>query len=108
MREAVLLGLRSRHVDVVTALEAAMINRSDEDHLECASSHDRVLYSFNVADYCALHRAWLSLNKSHAGIVVALQQRYTIGEELRRLLRLIGTTPAEGMRNRLEFLSSWP
>jgi hypothetical protein len=43
----------------------------------------------------------------HAGIVVAQQQRYSTGEELRRLMRLIGRRTQEEMRNRIEFLSAW-
>jgi hypothetical protein len=42
-------GLRARGVDVLTASEAEMINRKDEDHLATASASGRVLYTFNVA-----------------------------------------------------------
>lgn len=85
-----------------------MINRDDEEHLAIASSSGRVLYTFNVADYCILHHNWISGERSHAGIIVAPQQCYPVGEELRRrLMRLIGSVAAEGMRNRIEFLSAW-
>jgi len=107
MRRSLVFALRARNVDVVTALEANMVNRSDEDHLAMATSTGRVLYSFNVADYSVLHQAWVSRQQPHAGIVVARQQRYPPGEELRCLMRLIGTLTAEEMRNRIEFLSSW-
>jgi hypothetical protein len=36
-----------------------------------------------------------------------VQQRYSVGEQMRRLLRLIDTLTAEEMRNRIEFLSAW-
>jgi uncharacterized protein DUF5615 len=107
MRKALVFSLRARNVDVLTAAEAGMINRDDQDHLAVAATSGRVLYSFNVADYCILHQAWMSEKRSHAGIVVAQQQRYSAGEELRRLMRLISTVPAEEMRNRIEFLSAW-
>ncbi len=84
-----------------------MFNRDDRDHLVAASASGRVLYTFNLADYCILHQVWISQQRFHAGIIVAPQQRYTVGEELRRLMRLIGTVPAEEMRSRIEFLSSW-
>ena len=45
--------------------------------------------------------------QSHAGIILAVQQRYSVGEQMRRLLRLTSTLTAEEMRNRVEFLSSW-
>jgi hypothetical protein len=107
MRRSLVFGLRSRNVDVLTAAEAQMINRQDQDHLAVASVSGRVLYTFNVADYCILHQAWMAEQRSHAGIVVAPQQRYRAGEELRRLMRLISTVTAEEMRNRVEFLSAW-
>ena len=49
----------------------------------------------------------MSEKRFHAGIVLAPQQRYSGGEELRRLMRLISTVSAEEMRNRIEFLSAW-
>jgi hypothetical protein len=107
MRRSLVFALRARNVDVLTALEADRINRSDEDHLAVATASGRVLYSFNLADYCILHHAWSSQQRPHAGIIVAPQQRYSTGEELRRLMRLIGALSAEEMRNRIEFLSSW-
>ena len=107
MRRSLVFSLSARNVDVLTAAEAGMINRSDHDHLVKASAAGRVLYTFNVADYCMLHQAWLSEGHSHAGIIVAPKQRYGVGEELRRLMHLIGNVTAEQMRNRIEFLSAW-
>jgi hypothetical protein len=107
MRRALVFGLRARGVDVLTAQDARMIHRPDADHLVAASASGRMLYTFNVADYCVLHQAWIAQGRFHAGIVVAPQQRYSVGEELRRLMRLVGCVTAEEMRNRIEFLSSW-
>ena len=107
MRRSLVFALRARSVDVVTAAEAGMINRSDEEQLAQASVLARVLYGFNVADYCKLHQAWTAQGRVHAGIIVVPQQRYQVGEELRRLMRLIGSVSADQMRNRIEFLSSW-
>ena len=45
--------------------------------------------------------------KMHAGIIIILQQRYGIGEQIRKLLRLIAAKSAEDMQNNIEFLSSW-
>ena len=107
IRKALVSSLRARNVDTLTASEAEMINRADEDHLAAASAAGRVLYSYNLKDCCSLHQAWVSQGISHAGIIVAPQQRYTLGEELRRLTRLIGSVTAEEMRDRIEFLSGW-
>ena len=85
MRRSLVFGLRARNVDVVTASEANMINRADEEHLALASADGRVLYTCNVADYCSFHKAWTSEGRSHAGIIVAPQQRYGVGEEMDRV-----------------------
>jgi len=107
MRRALLFGLRARNVDVLTAADADMINHRDEEHLATASAAGRALFSYNTADYCVLHQRWMNLERSHAGIIVARQQHYSVGEELRRIMRLISRRTAEQMRDRLEFISSW-
>jgi Domain of unknown function (DUF5615) len=107
MRRSLAFGLRARNVDVLTAAEADMINRPDEDQLIAASATGQALFTYNTADYCALHQNWMSLERTHAGIIVAPQQQYSVGEELRRIMRLISRCPAEQMQNRLEFFSSW-
>ena len=107
MRSAVVRALRARRVDVLTALEAGMIERSDEEHLEYAAKEGRVLYSFNVKDFYRLHQEYLARGRSHAGIILARQQHYSVGKEIRRLLKLVATRSVEEMRNRVEFLSAW-
>jgi len=107
MRHALVEALRARGVDVLTAVEAGMIERKDEEHLEYATVQGRVLYTFNVGDFYRLHTAFLKQGKSHAGIILARQQRYPVGEQMRRLLKLIAAKSAEEMRNRVEFLSAW-
>jgi len=84
-----------------------MINRQDEDHLAVASAAGRTLFTHNTADFCALHQNWIILKRTHAGIIVAQQQQYSVGEELRRSMRLLSRLTAEQMQNRVEFLSSW-
>jgi Domain of unknown function (DUF5615) len=97
-------ALRSRGVDVITATDSGMLGYSDADHLDYATSLGRVLYSFNKGDFYRLHIRYLTEGKSHAGIILASQQRYSIGEQLRQLLQLISTKSAEQMQNNLEFL----
>lgn len=103
----VLAGLRARDIDAVTAGEADMISRDDEDHLALAASQGRALYSFNGHDFYRIHSQWIARGQDHAGIILAKQQRYSVGEQIRRLSLLIETLSAEDMRNRVEFLSGW-
>ena len=87
MSRSLVFGLRARNVDVLTASEAAMVNRPDADHLFLSAE--------------------LSNERNHAGIILASQQRYSTGEELRAFMRLIASVSPDDMRNRLEFLSAW-
>jgi hypothetical protein len=100
-------GLRSRGIDVVTAAEAGMIRQKDEEHLCLATDQGRALYSFNVRDFHEIHTKWTAIGRDHTGIILAQQQRYSTGEQIRRLLRLIGSLTDEAMRNREEFLCRW-
>ena len=100
-------ALRARNVDVQTALDADMVERADEDHLTHAANQNRVLYSFNVGDFYRLHTRFLERGQAHAGVVLARQQRYTVGEQMRRLLALGTGRTQDEMRNRVEFLSAW-
>ena len=88
MDRRLIRALLSRGMDVITALDAQMINRSDEAHLIYAVQQGRVLFSFNRGDFYQLHTRYLSEGKFHAGIALANQQDYSVGECMRRLLRL--------------------
>ena len=81
-------ALNLRGVGVIGAWAAGMCERNDEEHLLWAVAESRSLYSFNVRDYCRLHAEFLAQGKSHAGIILAKQQHYSVGEQMRRLLKL--------------------
>lgn len=100
-------ALRIRGVDVTTALEQKMIQREDLDHLKLATALGRSLYSFNVGDYQRLHIEYVTQGKSHAGVILAQQQRHSVGEQMRRLLKIIARLSAEEMATQLVFLSAW-
>ena len=92
---------------MVTAADAGMIRRKDEEHLRLATNQGRVLYSFNVGDFHEIHTEWTATGRSHAGIILGQQKRYSTGEQIRRLLRLIGSLTEESMKDREEFLGRW-
>ncbi|MBF2027228.1 MAG: DUF5615 family PIN-like protein [Oscillatoriales cyanobacterium C42_A2020_001] len=79
MDKALVNALTARGVDVITAGDAGMIGRSDEAHLDFAASVGRVLYTFNRGDFYQLHTKYLAEGKNHAGMILAKQQRYSIG-----------------------------
>ena len=100
-------ALRIRGIEVTTALEQKMVRHDDAEHLDLATSQGRALYSFNVGDYQRLHTEYLTQGKHHAGIILAQQQRYSLGEQMRRLLKIIAGISAEEMKDRIVFLSAW-
>jgi hypothetical protein len=100
-------GLRARGIDILTAIEARMLQRSDEDHLGFATAQGRALYSFNIADFHAIHADWMARSQDHSGIILAQQTRYSVGEQIRRIIRLTGSISGEEMKNREEFLNRW-
>jgi hypothetical protein len=104
---ALIRALQARGLDIENAVDAGMTARTDLEQLEHAAAAGRVLYSYNVGDFAHLHRLWLDAGKSHAGLVLVPQQRYSIGEQMRRVLRLAGERGEEEMRDRIELLSAW-
>ncbi len=107
MDEDFVQALKSRNVDVLTVADVGMLHKTDEEQLAWATERHRVIFSFNTRDFYRLHTLLLEQGLSHAGIILAPQQRYGIGELLRGVLHLVKTRSAEAMVNKLEFLSDW-
>jgi hypothetical protein len=76
-------ALRSRGIDVLTALKAS------------------------ISDYCGLHAEWVSERRWHAGIVIGRQQPFEVGRQLTSFSHLVSANSAGQMCDRLEFLSAW-
>jgi hypothetical protein len=100
-------ALRSAGVTVFTALEAGLKGAPDEQQLAYATERECVLYSHNASDFYRLHTEWVSAGREHAGMILVPQQRYAVGEQLRRILRIRASKSAHSMRNRVEFLGNW-
>ena len=107
MRLALAQALRNAGVDVVTTSDANNLSLPDEEQLIWAKKQNRVIYSFNISDFSRLHANFIEKNMVHAGIIMATRQSYSIGEQLRRILRLINTKSAEEMINQLVFLGPY-
>ena len=100
-------ALRARGTDLITSLDAVLIAQPDSIHLDYATRNGRVLCSFNVGDYYRLHTEYLNTGQTHAGIILMRQQQYSVGEVMRRMLKLIANKTTEDMCNTVEFLSAW-
>ena len=82
-----------------------MNGQRDDAQLAVAAAQNRFLLTANVRDFVLLHQAWLNQGKTHAGIIVIPQQRYSTGEIIRRLLRL--STSATKRTSELYYLSNY-
>jgi len=100
-------ALRARGVDVITVGEVQRYQETDEAQLRFASEQGRAIYSFNQKDYVALHTRFLASGLSHTGIIICRKDRFSIGEQMRRLIRLVNTLSSEEMKDHIEFLSAW-
>jgi hypothetical protein len=104
MATALVVALRARGADVQTVVEAGLRGKDDKSQLEWAAVKGRVLYTFNVSDFCRLHQEYLDHGKEHAGIIVVPRQRYDLKQQIRLLLDVLNTKSAEEMHNTLYFL----
>jgi len=105
-RQSLARELRFRGMDVVVPRDVDMLERTDEEQLECAARNNRVVYSLNRKDFYKLHAMWVGTGRSHTGIILS-RQNLQVGEQMRRLLRLASRLTAEEMINRVEFLTAW-
>jgi hypothetical protein len=97
-------ALRARGVDVITVHELGMLGADDNVILAQAAATGRTIYTFNASDFFRLHTQFMQQGRAHAGIIIVPRQRYSVGEQLRRLFALINGRSAESMINQVAFL----
>ena len=94
---AVAPALRRHGFDATSTPEAGRLGQSDESQLSFATSEGRVLVTFNVAHFAALHATCMEHDRRHAGVVVSSQ--CPIGDVLRRLIHLAGALDADSLNS---------
>ena len=62
-------ALRNSAIDVITTSEANNLQRRDEEQLIWATEQERVIYTFNMGDFCGLHKIYMQQGMEHAGIL---------------------------------------
>jgi predicted nuclease of predicted toxin-antitoxin system len=92
-------ALRARGFDAVSVHDLRHYGWSDAEHLAHAAAEGRAIFTFNAADYVALHTKYVSEKKPHAGIIVSRQ--HTVRETVRRLLDLLNRVTGDEMKNQL-------
>jgi hypothetical protein len=104
---ALLNALRHRGLDVSSSRELGLLQCADEGQLTWAVEQGRAIYTYNASDFCRLHSEFIRHGRRHAGIIIGDQQVLSIGEQVRRLLRISEARTAADMGDKLEFLSNW-
>lgn len=107
IKGALIKALKNADLNIITVADAGKLGFSDKEQLLWATEQRRAIYSFNIGDFCRLHSEFMAEQINHAGIILAQQQQYSIGQQLRGLLKLVANTSAEEMENQLVFLSSY-
>ncbi len=95
---AIAEGLRLRGIDCTVSREAGLLGASDEEQLAFATSQQRTLVTTDE-DFLAL-----ASQHFHAGILYWHQEQRSIGEAIRRIVRLWEQYTSEAIRNRVMFL----
>jgi hypothetical protein len=85
--------LRARGYEALTARDAAMLGRTDEEQLRYASAQQLALLKHNRDDFLRLHEEWLVAGRHHAGIIAAF--RRPVPEITSRLLALLNEVLVE-------------
>ena len=97
-------ALRDRGHDI-TRTPAANLppGASDEIQLLWATAQQRVLFTFNAADFLQLARKM----PEHQGILLASQRSHSLGELVLLLDRVFNETEAEEWKGQVRWLSEW-
>ena len=102
VHESLLVPLRQHGYEATNVREANRRSLSDAEQLVFAAAEGYTIFTFNAADFIALHVAYMKNEQSHAGIIVAKQM--PIGETLRRLLIFLNKFTKDEVRNQLFWL----
>jgi hypothetical protein len=90
--------LTARGFVCLTTLQAGHSGWSDEAHLEYSFQETRILISHNRTDFEQLAFRWWSLQKEHAGIVLAVRRANTY-DLARHVLPVLVRFDQPGWRN---------
>ena len=105
VHEDIAIALRLRGYDVKTTKEAGNKGLSDIEQIKYATSENRVIISFNVADFHKLHSEFIKKGIEHSGII--LSKQLPIGTIIKALLRLLSDIKSENFRNNMLWLREW-
>lgn len=92
-------ALRKRRLDVTTVHDVNLYAASDIDHLVYCRLHQRVIYT-NDEDYLSL----IKHEPNHSGVLYCIQDKYSMGEIIDRIVMFWEVYEQEEFIGRVEFL----
>ena len=103
--EAIAVELRLRGHDIRTVKDAGRKGISDIDQLKYATSEDRTIFTFNVADFYKIHTEFVKKEINHSGIIFSKQ--LPIGTVVKALSKLLSFINSKDLQNNTIWLSDW-
>ena len=107
MSYALIKGLESRSIKVTSVLNENKTGLTDKEQLIYASNNGFTLYSYNVKDFAKLHFEFIKKGMNHNGIILINRNKYSIGEQIKKMSNLIQSCNKIDLINDIEFLSNW-
>lgn len=97
-------SLREKGFDVTrTPNHEVSENASDEYQLLWATSHQRIIFTFNVKDFILLAKK----HPFHSGIILANQKSVRIKSLIAALSRVLSETSAENWMGQVRWIQDW-
>jgi predicted nuclease of predicted toxin-antitoxin system len=103
--EAIAVALRLRGHDIKTVKDAGRKGISDIDQLKYATSEDRAIFTFNIADFYKIHTEFMKEGNNHRGII--LSKQLSIGIIVKALSKLLSSMSHKLLLNNIIWLSDW-
>ena len=100
---AVAQGLKRRGIDAWSVRDVCNLGLSDEAQFHYATKESAVIFTHDD-DFLRLPHEWTQQEHEHWGIIYVHQDKFSIGEYIRRLMDYALILEAEDMKNRVEFL----
>jgi len=86
-----------------TPTEWMPLDANDRTQLLGATAQGRILFTFNIPDFLALVKNY----PEHHGLLLAIQNRWTLRELIDALDRMISETEAEEWIGQVRWLNDW-
>lgn len=96
------VALREAGYDTISVNEIGRKGYRDIDQLAFAIEENRVFFTHNIRDFAPLAQQYAQIEKSHPGIIVAVQ--FDKGTLIRRTLALLTDVTPETLANTLRFI----